>query len=166
MLKAIVLLPGNAAVFIPALLVYLEGGINPGWGLSPKSIIVFPGIVLIGCGLLMAYHTVRLFFKYGEGTPAPWEPPPRLVIRGAYRHVRNPMITSVLAILLGESLALGSIYILIWFGVFFVMNNFYFIFIEEPGLVRRFGGEYIDYKRHVPRWVPRRRPYGGPGDGL
>jgi protein-S-isoprenylcysteine O-methyltransferase Ste14 len=157
LIKVIIILPGNALVVIPGFLLYLEGGINPGWGLG-RVLILFGGL-LVCFGIVMAVHTVGLFFTFGEGTPAPWEPPKKLVVKGAYRHVRNPMITGVLSILLGMSLVLGSTYILTWSAVFFVMNNFYFIFVEEPGLQRRFGEEYLLYKREVPRWLPRLRPY-------
>jgi protein-S-isoprenylcysteine O-methyltransferase Ste14 len=155
--KAIIILPGNALIVIPGLLLYLEGGINPGWGFG--GAMMFFGGLLVAFGIVLALHTVGLFFTHGEGTPAPWEPPRRLVIKGAYRHVRNPMITGVLFMLLGGSLVLGSKYILIWSVVFFVMNHLYFIVFEEPGLERRFSEEYLQYKREVPRWLPRFRAY-------
>jgi protein-S-isoprenylcysteine O-methyltransferase Ste14 len=157
LVKAIIILPGNAIIVIPGLLLYLEGGINPGWGLG--GAMMFGGGLLVAFGSVLALHTVGLFFTHGEGTPAPWEPPKRLVVRGAYRYVRNPMITGALSILLGGAMVLGSKYILIWAIVFFGMNNFYFIFIEEPGLEKRFGDEYLQYKREVPRWLPRLRAY-------
>lgn len=155
--KAIIVFPGNVLVVIPGLLLYLEGGINPGWGLG--WVMIFVGGLLAGFGILMAAHAARLFLRFGEGTPAPWEPPKKLVVRGAYRHVRNPMLIGVLSVLLGMSLVLGSTYILIWAAVFFVMNNFYLILFEEPELQRRFGAKYIQYKQQVPRWLPRLRPY-------
>lgn len=159
LLKAIILLPGNAVVVIPGVLLYFEGGIIPGWGVSP--LVVIAGTVFLAFGLAVAIHTVRLFLKHGEGTPAPWEPPRKLVVLGAYRHVRNPMISSVLSVLLGEAFVLGSTYILLWCAVFFVLNHFYFRLFEEPELERRFGAEYVEYKRKVPRWIPRLRPWRG-----
>jgi protein-S-isoprenylcysteine O-methyltransferase Ste14 len=167
LVKAVILLPLNATVFIPALLVYLEGETIPGWagGALPKAVSLFAGCLLIGLGISLAVHTASLFFKFGEGTPAPWAPPRKLVIRGAYRHVRNPMILAVLSILLGEALVPGSRYVLIWSLVFFVMNHLYFIFSEEPGLARRFGREYLVYKEKVPRWFPRFTPYEEPAHG-
>jgi protein-S-isoprenylcysteine O-methyltransferase Ste14 len=32
-------------------------------------------------------------------------------------------------------------------------------FYEEPNLRRKFGNEYEEYCRQVPRWIPRLRPY-------
>ena len=52
--------------------------------------------------------TNRLFATIGHGTLAPWNPPEKLVVRGVYRHVRNPMITGVFCILLGEAVFFGS----------------------------------------------------------
>ncbi len=69
------------------------------------------------------------------------------------------MISSVLGVLLGEAIFFGSWTILAWFLVAFVVNHLYFIFSEEPGLVKRFGEEYEAYKKNVPRWIPRLRPW-------
>jgi protein-S-isoprenylcysteine O-methyltransferase Ste14 len=98
-----------------------------------------------------------LFARVGEGTLAPWDPTRKLVVRGPYRHVRNPMITGVLAILLGEAALFGSWPLLVWAFGFFALNAIYMPLVEEPGLVRRFGDDYVRYRRNVPRWLPRLR---------
>jgi protein-S-isoprenylcysteine O-methyltransferase Ste14 len=105
------------------------------------------------------YATVRLFAREGEGTLAPWDPTRKLVAHGPYRHVRNPMITGVLLVLLGEAALLGSLGVLAWAAFFFTINAIWFPLVEEPGLVRRFGADYEEYRRNVPRWVPRRTPW-------
>jgi protein-S-isoprenylcysteine O-methyltransferase Ste14 len=64
------------------------------------------------------------------------------------------MITGVLAMLAGETLFLGSRVIAIWTLAFFVINNIYFLLLEEPGLERRFGPSYLEYKSVVGRWLP------------
>jgi protein-S-isoprenylcysteine O-methyltransferase Ste14 len=69
------------------------------------------------------------------------------------------MITGVLLLLLGEAALFGSVWILAWAAAFLTVNAVWFLLVEEPGLVRRFGDEYDEYRRHVPRWVPRRRPW-------
>ena len=106
--------------------------------------------------------TISLFFKYGEGTLAPWTPTQKLVVRGIYRHVRNPMISGVCAVLLGEALVLGSVSVLYWFGFVLLLNMIYLPLVEEPGLAQRFGAEYLRYQQHVPRWIPRLRPWRDP----
>ena len=65
-------------------------------------------------GFALWVWTVRLFARIGRGTLAPWDPTERLVVEGPYAHVRNPMITGVLAVLLGEALIFGSTAIAIW----------------------------------------------------
>ncbi len=117
------------------------------------------GLALIAAGLALWVWTVRLLARIGRGTLAPWDPTRRLVVEGPYRHVRNPMISAVLCVLLGEASLFGSVALLLWFGVFFALNYVGFLAYEEPGLERRFGGEYLEYKRNVPRWIPRRAPW-------
>jgi protein-S-isoprenylcysteine O-methyltransferase Ste14 len=127
-------------------------------GLWP-FIMFSAGLILMVAGLAGIALTVGLFIHIGKGTLAPWSPPKRLVVTGPYAYVRNPMITSVVAVLLGEALFFGSWRILAWAVLVFVVNHLYFILSEEPGLARRFGEEYGDYKRNVPRWLPRLRPW-------
>jgi protein-S-isoprenylcysteine O-methyltransferase Ste14 len=69
------------------------------------------------------------------------------------------MISGVGFILVGEAASFGSLALLAWFAAFAVTNAIYMPFFEEPGLVRRFGDDYERYKRDVPRWVPRLRPW-------
>ena len=95
----------------------------------------------------------------GAGTPAPWAPPQRLVVRGPYRHVRNPMIASVLLMLGAESLFFGSWHLVGWLLVFFLGNAIYFPLVEERALERRFGNDYRLYKANVPRWIPSWRSW-------
>jgi len=81
--------------------------------------------------------------------------PVHLVVRGPYRHVRNPMITGVLCILLGEAAVTVSGWLLGWFAIFLAFQVIAIQFWEEPHLVKRYGNEYVDYRRNVPRWIPR-----------
>lgn len=161
LIKAIVVLPGTVLVLIPAVTVYLS------WPIHFLFDLQFPGFFLplfAGSFFLMAggigiLKTVSLFMTDGEGTPAPWAPPKRFVARGPYAYVRNPMILSALSVLLGEACFLGSIPIALWCLLFWIMNTVYFTYFEEPGLVKRFGGEYEEYKKHVRRWIPRLQPW-------
>jgi protein-S-isoprenylcysteine O-methyltransferase Ste14 len=119
------------------------------------------GGVLIGLGLVLMVATIRLFVTVGKGTLAPWEPPQRLVVRGVYSHVRNPMIAGVFFVLLGEAVLTASLPLLGWFAIFVVVNTVYIPLAEEPGLVKRFGADYLAYKQNVPRWIPRMRAWSG-----
>ena len=159
-LRAILLLPGVVTIVVPGLIVATAGA-EVGWGLdgAAAALPVALGVALVAAGLAIWAWTVRLFARIGEGTLAPWDATRHLVVEGPYRHVRNPMITGVLAVLLGEAALLGSPDILVWAALFFAINAVYFPLIEEPGLERRFGDEYREYRRNVPRWLPRRTPW-------
>ena len=117
------------------------------------------GCALICVGLTLLGKTIQLFAAIGKGTLAPWDPTRKLVVQGPYRHVRNPMISGVLCILLGESVLLGSWPVFIFALLFVTIIHVSFITSEEPGLARRFGEEYLQYRNAVPRWVPRLTPW-------
>jgi protein-S-isoprenylcysteine O-methyltransferase Ste14 len=161
MLRAIALLPGAMTVVLPAALIYAQGGPKIAFGLTTRlaAIVVLAGAALLVVGLVLFYRTVSLFAAVGRGTLAPWDPTRRLVVLGPYRHVRNPMITGVLSVLLAEGLILGSVSILVAGAIFFAVNATYIPLVEERGLIERFGDSYLAYKRNVPRWIPRLRPW-------
>ncbi len=123
------------------------------------SFHLFAGLIIIVIGLTIMALTISSFITIGKGTLAPWSPPKKLVIKGLYRYVRNPMILGVLTVLLGEALGVWSKNILVWAGEFFIINIIYFTIYEQPNLEKRFGGEYREYKKHVSMWIPRRTPY-------
>jgi protein-S-isoprenylcysteine O-methyltransferase Ste14 len=160
-LLAILLLPVVVTGVVPLWIVRSSDVLRVGWGLpAPASLLpAILGSLLIGFGLLLMFRTISLFAGFGEGTLAPWDPPRRLVVRGVYRRVRNPMLSGVFFVLLGEATLLGSPLVLVWFLVVFALNAVYIPLIEEPDLSQRFGEEYLAYKRNVPRWVPRLRPW-------
>ncbi len=163
-LRAIILLPGVVTLVIPGTILWREGMDTYGlWQSIPASRVILPliGVMCISLGLLLMTATIRLFETVGEGTLAPWEPPKRLVVQGVYRHVRNPMISGVLCVLLGESVLTASLPLVHWFLIFAIINLIYIPLLEEPMLVNRFGEEYVTYKRNVPRWVPRWKPWEG-----
>jgi protein-S-isoprenylcysteine O-methyltransferase Ste14 len=160
-LRAIVLLPGIVTIAVPGAIVYSTSVANAGWSLPlPLSLaLLIGGLLFIGLGLVLMVKTIALFATIGQGTLAPWDPTQRLVVRGVYRHVRNPMISGVFCILLGEALLAGSLPLLDWFFFFLLVNLIYIQLLEEPGLARRFGEDYLRYKANVPRWIPRLRPW-------
>lgn len=88
--------------------------------------------------------TVRLLARVGQGTLAPWDPTQHLVVEGMYRHVRNPMIAGVFAVLLGEAWLAASVPLFLWCTFFVLVNALYIPLLEEPGLVKRFGDECKD----------------------
>lgn len=159
-LRAIGPLPGVVAFAVP-LALCLAWGTNLGWGLPAPlaAASVGAGLGLAFLGLRLMHSTITLFAREGEGTLAPWDPTRRLVVTGPYHRVRNPMITGVFTLLCGEALATGSPAIAVWTAAFGTVNAIYMPLAEEPGLVKRFGEDYLDYKRNVPRWIPRLTPW-------
>ena len=163
MVKAVLLLPVMAVVAIPGGIYWAAAGSAFAGPLSPPGQFQFwAGLAALGAGLFLGTWTASLFVSIGQGTPAPWDPPQNLVVRGPYRHVRNPMISSVLLMVRGEALVLSS-WPVGWWGItFFALNSVYFPLFEEKGLERRFGDDYRTYKANVPRWVPRLTPWNSP----
>ena len=161
LLRAILLLPVTVTVIMPGIILYFTGSAHFEWPVAnPVDLMpIVTGTVLVILGLLLAIRTVSLFTMWGKGTPAPWNPPRNLVVQGIYRHVRNPMISGVIGILIGESLLTGSFPLLCWALVFTGANLIYIPRFEEPKLERRFAGPYVLYKENVPRWIPRIRPW-------
>jgi protein-S-isoprenylcysteine O-methyltransferase Ste14 len=116
-------------------------------------------LMIAGAALMIA--CVFEFAWSGRGTPAPFDPPRRLVVRGPYRWVRNPMYVGMGTFLVGEALALPAIRgpMLIVVVAAFVLVSLFIRFYEEPTLRRTFGADYVDYCRHVRRWIPRLTPF-------
>jgi protein-S-isoprenylcysteine O-methyltransferase Ste14 len=156
LVRAIVLLPGTVLVLVPAVILLVSKDSR-----FPRELPAFAGswcglaLLAASIGFGLSVWTVVLFMRFGEGTPAPWDPPRKLVISGPYRHVRNPMIIGVLLMLLAEAILLRSWPIAVRLMVFFMGNAVYLPLIEEKGLEGRFGDDYTKYKAHVPRWIPR-----------
>lgn len=159
-LVSVLLLPFNVTVVIPILLLLLSND-NILWGVEhPFNILLLLlGFLCLSLGLVIVIAAIRQFSKRGKGTLAPWQPPQKLVVSGVYRYTRNPMISGVILILLAEVIVLGSWPILLWFILFSVGNYLYFIIREEPELEKKFGKDYLEYKKNVPRFLPRRRPW-------
>jgi len=162
--QAIVLLPFTVTAVVPAVILNFSG--VGGWAFHhsvPWNVLILAGaVVFFGLGLLVT--TFRMFVQIGRGTRAPWSPTQRLVVVGVYRRVRNPMISGVMCLLLGEVIFFGSLPLFIWFNIFVVLNAIYIPLFEESGLEKRFGGDYSRYKENVPRWIPRLTPWEPDGD--
>ena len=160
---SILMLPGMVTIIIPVIIVWQTQQLQIGWGFPfPWNFVpILIGVTFLGAGLVLMFQTISLFITDGKGTLAPWDPTQNLVVRGPYRYVRNPMISGVLAILLAEAIIAGSVPLLIYFLFATVLNMIYIPFSEEPGLLKRYGADYAEYKQHVPRWIPRGKPWNG-----
>jgi protein-S-isoprenylcysteine O-methyltransferase Ste14 len=160
-LLAILLLPFVVVVLIPRWVLRAYAMTDTRWPAGTDTGLAghIAGVVIFLAGLALFAWCLSLFASVGQGTLAPWDPTRRLIAVGPYRYMRNPMITGVLTMLIGEALFHGSRAVAIWAGTFVVINQVYFILLEEPGLERRFGAAYLEYKSAVPRWIPRATPW-------
>ena len=117
------------------------------------------GALLLVAGVVVLLQAFARFVTEGIGTPAPVAPTERLVVGGLYRYVRNPMYLAVAATIVGQALLLGRWVLLAYAAAFVVAVASFVHWYEEPTLRRRFGAEYDAYRRAVPGWWPRRRPW-------
>ena len=162
-LLSILLLPFVVVVIVPSWLLTAFAANDTRW--SDDTILAWSGraagAVLIIAGFVLFTWCVVLFAHVGQGTLAPWDPTRNMVAVGPYRFVRNPMISGVAMLLIGQALLWGSWVLGAWAGVFICINHVYFVLAEEPDLEMRFGAQNRTYKANVPRWAPRLTPWTG-----
>jgi protein-S-isoprenylcysteine O-methyltransferase Ste14 len=146
------LAPGVAAGVVPWLLT--------GWeSTGPPLALQVVGVGLIAAGAAVLLHAFARFVVEGIGTPAPVAPPERLVVGGLYRHVRNPMYVAVAATIVGQAALLGRPVLLLYALAFTAVVAAFVYGYEQPVLSKRFGERYEEYRRNVPAWWPRLRPW-------
>jgi protein-S-isoprenylcysteine O-methyltransferase Ste14 len=155
---------GSVAWFIAVggtfgcLLPYLSGD----WHFHPAPLAArVAGVILIGAGLIPLLLSFADFIQAG-GTPVPVASPPRLVLSGCYRYVRNPIYVGFVVVLGGEILLFWSAGLLRYTIVAWAVGIAAVHWYEEPVLTRKFGAPYQEYRRAVRGWIPRVRPWSGP----
>ncbi len=139
-------------VFLPARLLSAVGVTRP----ASLGVAQVAGMVLAALGAGLAVSCILAFALVGRGTPAPFDPPRRLVVRGPYRYVRNPMYIGAGLVLSGVALFYGTAALWAYVAACFVAAHLFVVFVEEPTLRRTFGEEYLAYCRRVRRWWPGR----------
>jgi len=147
--------PGVVAGLVPWLLTDWDST-------GPAGLVVALGAVLIALGAAVLLHAFARFVVEGRGTPAPIAPTERLVVGGLYRHVRNPMYVAVGTTIAGQALVLGRPLLLGYAALFWLVVAAFVRGYEEPALGARYGEEYAAYRRAVPAWRPRLRPWSPP----
>ena len=151
--------PGTIAGLVPYLL--------SRWRIQPPLLGVPAGRIVGGIVLAIGVAgLVECFGRFalkGHGTPAPIAPPENLVVSGFYRHVRNPMYVAVVCAIVGQALLFGSVMLLEYAGVVWLLFHVFVLGYEEPTLRRQFGSSYAAYRANVRRWWPRLTPWQGPG---
>jgi len=141
-----VIIPGTVAVYLPVFL------LAPVWPQS-WSVAQWFALVPFTIGLTIYAWCASDFTFEGGGTPAPIDPPKKLVLTGLYRYSRNPMYVGVLTVLFSEALFFESWRHVLYASVIFTMFQSFIVFYEEPHLRQLFGEAYIRYCDAVPRWI-------------
>ena len=142
-----VVVPGSGAVWIPWwILARTPGGAEP---------VAWYAAVLILAGAGLYAWCVWEFATSGRGTPGPWDAPRRLVAVGPYRWVRNPIYVGALLVVAGEAWLFLSTRLLVYWVAMAICFHLFVVGYEEPTLGRRFGEDYVEYRRTVNRWIPR-----------
>jgi protein-S-isoprenylcysteine O-methyltransferase Ste14 len=142
------LLPASIVIFIPRWVLAWSGG--PGE--SPWQPV---GLAPIAVGAAFLLWCWAGFVTEGRGTPAPYDPPRRLVSGALYAWVRNPMYVAITVILVGEAMFFWSAALLLLALATSLVFHLFVVLYEEPGLRTRFGAPYEEYTRRVRRWIPR-----------
>lgn len=142
---------GLLLVFVPARLLSWSGIRLP----ADTGIWQVAGMIVGAAGAAIAVACILTFALVGKGTPAPFDPPRRLVVRGPYRFVRNPMYVGAALALAGAALFYQSLSLAAYAGAFLLTMHAFVVMYEEPTLRQTFGNDYEAYRRHVRRWWPR-----------
>jgi len=148
-----------ATLFIGLLLIYIPACLMTWSGIVyPESVgrHQIAGMTIGTIGGLIALWCVFTFVTIGLGTPAPFDPPRRLVIQGPYRFVRNPMYIGAVLALVGAAIFYESLSILAYAVLFFITAHIFVALYEEPTLRKNFGQAYDAYQNKVRRWWPGR----------
>ena len=141
---------GFVFVYLPSRLLASSGLVRPE-AMGARQVM---GMIIGVAGSLVALWCVFTFASVGKGTPAPFDPPRRLVVRGPYRFVRNPMYLGAAMALLGAALFYQSLILASYCAFFLLVIHFFLISYEEPALRKNFGDEYETYCNRVRRWIP------------
>jgi protein-S-isoprenylcysteine O-methyltransferase Ste14 len=153
-------LPAAAAIYAPVLIILIKPDpflLQPAW-------LRFAGLLPLLAGAGLYLRCAWDFTVTGRGTPLPTDPPKIVVATGLYRFVRNPMYVAILIMQLGEALLFQSWAVLRFSVGTLILVHLFLLLYEEPDLRRRFGDTYREYCAHVPRWLPRMRPYTAAGE--
>ena len=115
------------------------------------------GIIFLWSGAALAIYCTILLFLFAKGTPVVTLAPKKILAHNIYAYIRNPMMWSLLIVILGEALTFGQWILFIWLIALFRISCLIVVNYEEPQLERRFGEDWKKYCQKVPRWLPRVR---------
>ena len=114
---------GLVLVYVPARLLSWSGLVRP----VTMGVQQVLGMAIGVVGSAVALWCIFTFASVGKGTPAPFDPPRRLVIRGPYRFVRNPMYIGAGLALAGAALFYESLPLLGYISFFFLATHLFVV---------------------------------------
>jgi protein-S-isoprenylcysteine O-methyltransferase Ste14 len=129
-------------------------GFDENLGVSMPAWAETAGTVLMMIGGSLVAMCIGVFVLRGRGTAAVFDPPREFVAVGPYKYVRNPMYIGGASSLLGFGLYHRSLSIVIFSLMVSLFLHLFVLLYEEPGLEKRFGQTYLEYKKSVQRWIP------------
>lgn len=146
-----IFVPGTVAGYIPYRLAdrYANRASSP---------LEWIGIAVLVLGAAIYFRCAWEFAVRGLGTPAPIAPTKFLVTTALHRYIRNPMYVGVALVIIGEAALFRSLHVLEYAALMLTVAHTFVVLYEEPTLRRQFGESYEQYRRTVPRWIPRFRP--------
>lgn len=142
-----IVVPGTVVIYVPWVL--------RGRSAHPVAMWAWIGIVPAAAGLAVYLWCAWGFATAGRGTPLPLDAPKLLVVRGLYRYVRNPMYVGVLMMVLAQAILFASMPTLWYAAIAWLFFHAMAVVYEEPTLRSKFGDSYEQYRKSVPRWIPR-----------
>lgn len=146
-----IFVPGTVGVYIPYRLTHR-------FATPDHGALAWVAALIIVLGALIYFRCASEFAVRGLGTPAPIAPTKFLVTTALHRYVRNPMYIGVALVIFGQAVLFRSLHVAEWGGVMLLIAHCFVVLYEEPTLKRQFGDSYEEYKRTVPRWIPRLTP--------
>src|SRR5258708_3641592 len=143
---------------------WLTGYLRPldaSLGVELPAWVQIPGIVALLAGAALVLLCGALLSTSGIGTlrGEEWFMPRKFVATGPFRFVRNPMSLGGAVLMTGIALWHQSTLGIGLTVALFLVFHLVVVYKEEPGLEKRFGDSYREYRRNVPRWVPRITPW-------
>ena len=139
--------PGTVAVYLPYLITRKE--------ILNSGLLLVISILFFATGAAIYFWCLWNFASYGRGTPAPMDAPKKLVIRGPYKYVRNPMYVGIITTILGWAILYRAWHVLIYAACIWFFQELFILLYEEPHLRKIFGNEYLEYCAKVGRWLPK-----------
>ena len=128
--------------------------LESGWPLPflPRLLTALLGSVLVVVGVVVFSYCIRTFQT--AGTPVPGNKQTTIIVRtGPYRFSRNPIYLAFSMFQLGIASWANSVWLIATLIAALALMVSVVIPREERYLERRFGAEYVDYKRSVRRWL-------------